>query len=78
MELYLEDFDLLAIIREVESTIKPLVAKNGNTLVVRHPPTLPAMRTDLTKLRQGLFNLLSNACKFTDNGLITFMVSVEP
>jgi signal transduction histidine kinase len=77
MELYLEDFDLLSIIRDVENTIKPLVDKNDNTLVVKYPTTLPAMRADLTKLRQGLFNLLSNACKFTEKGLITLTVSVD-
>jgi len=38
---------------------------------------MPAMHADLTKLRQGLFNLLSNACKFTENGLITFSVSID-
>ena len=77
MELYLETIDLLPVIRDIENTIKPLVDKNGNNLVVEHPPTLPAMRADLTKLRQGLFNLLSNACKFTENGLITLSTSIE-
>ena len=77
MELYLEDFDLLSVIRDVENTIKPLVDKNHNTLLVKLPPTMPAMHADLTKLRQGLFNLLSNACKFTENGLITFSVSID-
>jgi len=76
MELYLEDFDLMSVIRDVENTIKPLVDKNGNTLIVKLPPTMPAMHADLTKLRQGLFNLLSNACKFTENGLITFSVCI--
>ena len=77
MELCLEDFDPLSVIREVEGTIKPLVGKNGNTLMLEHPPALPAMRTDLTKLRQGLLNLLSNACKFTENGLITLSISLD-
>jgi signal transduction histidine kinase len=77
MELYLEDFDLLSVIRDVESTIKPLVEKNGNILLVDCPAALPAMRADLTKLRQGLFNLLSNAGKFTENGRITFAISTE-
>jgi signal transduction histidine kinase len=77
MELCLEDFCLLSALRDVESTIRPLIEKNGNTFLVEHPPQLPAMRTDLTKLRQGLYNLLSNAGKFTEKGQITLTVSTE-
>ena len=46
--------------------IQPLMAKNANTLVVDCAPDLGAMRSDQTKLRQSLFNLLSNAAKFTE------------
>jgi signal transduction histidine kinase/NO-binding membrane sensor protein with MHYT domain len=77
MELYLEDFDLSSVVRDVENTLRPLVEKNGNTLVVDCPATLPAMRADLTKLRQGLYNLLSNAGKFTENGRVTFAIAPE-
>jgi len=61
----------------VSGIIKPLVGKNGNTLMLEHPPALPGMCADLTKLRQGLLNLLSNACKFTENGLITLSISLD-
>ena len=47
------------------------MAKNANTLVVECAPDVGAMRTDQTKLRQNLFNLLSNAAKFTKQGRIT-------
>ncbi|MGZ8218997.1 sensor histidine kinase [Methylomagnum sp.] len=77
MELYLEDFDLLSALREVVNTIQPLVDRTGNTLIVEYPPHPPAMRTDLTKLRQGLYNLLGNAAKFTERGRIAFTVSAE-
>jgi signal transduction histidine kinase/NO-binding membrane sensor protein with MHYT domain len=77
MELHLEDIELARVLDEVASTIKPLVERNGNQLVVACPDELPSMRADLTKLRQGLFNLLSNAAKFTKNGRITFAVTEE-
>ena len=60
---------------DVAAVIQPLVAKNGNQLDVRCPDGLGAMRADLTKVRQALFNLLSNACKFTDRGTVSLAVS---
>jgi len=77
MDLFVESIDLAYVIQDIESTIRPLVDKNGNTLVVEKPTMLPLIRTDLTKLRQGLYNLVSNACKFTENGLITFAISID-
>jgi signal transduction histidine kinase/CheY-like chemotaxis protein len=77
MTLYLEQFDVARLVSEVEATVKPLVLKNGNRLVVECPPDLGTMRADLTKVRQVLFNLLSNACKFTENGVIRLSVKRE-
>jgi len=74
MALYLEDFDIPSMITEVASTVRPLVARNGNRLEVLCPPDLGPMRADLTKVRQTLFNLLSNACKFTERGVIRLEV----
>ncbi len=71
MELYVETFDVAAMIQEVVSTIRPLAQKNGNTLESRCSPDVGAMRADLTKVRQSLFNLISNAAKFTSQGRIT-------
>ncbi|PYJ82762.1 MAG: hybrid sensor histidine kinase/response regulator [Verrucomicrobia bacterium] len=75
MDLFLETIDVPAMIEEVVSTIKPLVQKNGNALKVECEENLGPMRADATKVRQGLFNLLSNACKFTDKGTITLQVA---
>ena len=75
IELYLETFDLSALVGEMESTIKPLAAKNGNALVVNADPELGTMHADLTKVRQSLLNLLSNACKFTKAGTVTLEVA---
>ncbi|MCS6861422.1 MAG: response regulator [Abditibacteriales bacterium] len=77
MELYLETFDIAPLIEDVVATIHPLVEKNGNTLRVSCPKDIGAMRADLTKVRQGLFNLLSNACKFTERGSIALDVTRE-
>ncbi|MDB5082315.1 MAG: luxQ 1 [Chloroflexi bacterium] len=71
MELYLEEFNLPTVLREVVSTAQPLVEKNHNFLQLAFPPEIGTMRADLTKVRQVLFNLLSNASKFTENGAIT-------
>ena len=70
MDLYLETFDLTTMLRDVETTVQPLVEKNANTLVVQCANNLNTMRTDLTKVRQALLNLLSNASKFTQQGTI--------
>jgi GAF domain-containing protein/anti-sigma regulatory factor (Ser/Thr protein kinase) len=75
MDLYLETFDLTTMLRDVETTVQPLVEKNANALVVQCADTLGSMRADLTKVRQALFNLLSNACKFTKQGTVTLAVT---
>ena len=71
MELYLESFDVSALISEVASTIRPMVKANGNELRISLSPDLGHMHADEIKVRQGLYNLLSNAVKFTTNGTIT-------
>jgi PAS domain S-box-containing protein len=71
MDLFLESFDVAGMIYDVASTLKPLVEKNTNQLQVHLATDLGTMHADLTKVRQSLFNLLSNASKFTQNGTIT-------
>jgi signal transduction histidine kinase/CheY-like chemotaxis protein len=75
MDLYLERFQVDSVVADVVSTIQPLVRKNGNTLEVHVDSNVGEMRADLTKVRQSLFNLLSNACKFTNQGRITLSVA---
>jgi signal transduction histidine kinase/CheY-like chemotaxis protein len=74
MDLYLERFDLHEMLDNVVNTVKPLIAKNGNELIVNTADDPGAARADLTKIRQSLFNLLSNAAKFTEHGKITLSV----
>jgi signal transduction histidine kinase/CheY-like chemotaxis protein len=74
MELRLETFDVSTLLDEVASTIASQVAKNDNSLEIVCDPAIGSMRADLGKVRQGLFNLASNAAKFTQNGQITIQV----
>jgi signal transduction histidine kinase/DNA-binding response OmpR family regulator len=70
MTLFLEDFDVVKLIHEVAATVQPLIEKNSNKLEIDCPADIGTMRADVTKLRQTLFNLLSNASKFTERGTI--------
>ncbi|MEX0677762.1 MAG: response regulator [Pirellulales bacterium] len=75
MTVFLEPVDIAQTAKDVAATIEPLVAKNANVFELVCPPDAGSMRTDLTKLRQTLFNLLSNACKFTENGKVTLQIT---
>lgn len=74
MDVYNELFDLTAIIKDVIATVAPLINNKENTLELVAKSTLGEVYSDLTKLRQILFNLLSNAAKFTDHGKIQLIV----
>jgi len=71
MGLHLETFDVPGMIDDIVTTLQPAIKKNGNTLRVHLADQVGMMRADITKVRQILFNLLSNACKFTDHGTIS-------
>jgi PAS domain S-box-containing protein len=75
MELYPETFDVKATIDEVTTTVQPLVDKNSNRLEISVSGDIGSMHSDLIKVRQMLFNLLSNACKFTENGTISLQAT---
>ncbi|PIG93069.1 response regulator [Gloeocapsopsis sp. IPPAS B-1203] len=75
MELYQETFEITTLVNEVINTIAPLAEKNHNALIVNCPECAGTMYADLTKVRQSLFNLLSNACKFTEKGKIVLTVN---
>ena len=71
MTLYLETFEVQTLLNEVAATVQPMINKNGNQLTLEVAPEIGSMRADVTKVRQALFNLLSNASKFTDKSSIT-------
>jgi PAS domain S-box-containing protein len=78
MELFLEDFDADATLAEVLTTIRPLAEKNGNVVELLSETDIGPMRGDVLKVRQILLNLLSNACKFTEDGRITLEACRSP
>jgi signal transduction histidine kinase/CheY-like chemotaxis protein len=73
--LYLEDFTVASVVEDVIATVKPLIAKNDNQLDLSLQEGLGDMCADVTKVRQCLLNLLSNAAKFTERGTITLRVN---
>jgi signal transduction histidine kinase/DNA-binding response OmpR family regulator len=74
MEAFAEDIDIDNLIDEVSGTAQPLMEKNSNTLSIERSGQIGRAHQDLTKLRQCLFNLLSNAAKFTHDGTITLHI----
>ena len=77
MDVYAEEIDVAALATEVAGTVGPLVQRRNNHLVLEVAGDVGHMRSDVVKLRQCLLNLLSNACKFTQGGRITFAVTRE-
>ncbi|MEG4494373.1 MASE1 domain-containing protein [Microcoleus sp. D3_18_C4] len=74
-DLHVETFTISTLVEEVVATIKPTADKNSNIVEIQCPEDIGSMQTDLTKLRQSLLNILSNAAKFTCSGAITFAVT---
>ncbi len=77
MALHLETFDVAPMIEEMLTTLQPAAERNANRLELRMAGEVGAMYADVTKVRQILFNLLSNACKFTEGGSVTLDVERE-
>ncbi len=78
MEVFAETFDVAEMAGTVATTVQALVEKKGNTLTLDLAPDLGAMHSDVTKVRQILLNLLSNAAKFTEGGSITLSAERRP
>ncbi len=77
MDLYLETFSVRDLVQDVVNTIEPLMATNANTFEWDLDPDAGYMHADVTKVRQTLFNLLSNAAKFTDHGTVRLRATRE-
>ena len=70
LEVYMENVALSELLEEVRTIIAPLARRNGNRLEIACRPDVGELQTDRTKLKQSIINLLSNASKFTSNGVI--------
>jgi len=77
MDVFVEPVDIPALIEEVLSIVKPLADKSGNAIEVICPADIGSFRSDQTKVKQSLLNLMSNANKFTDKGKLTLTVGRE-
>jgi signal transduction histidine kinase/DNA-binding response OmpR family regulator/HAMP domain-containing protein len=75
MTVFIEPVSVGTVVAEVSSIIEPLATANGNTFVVDCPADIGIIDSDITKLKQSLLNLLSNASKFTKNGSVTLSVA---
>jgi signal transduction histidine kinase/HAMP domain-containing protein len=78
LELDLEEIGIASVIREVAATAETLAAKNGNRLLVDCPEDMGSIQSDSTRLRQVILNLLSNACKFTEQGEVRLEARRQP
>ncbi|MEK7990350.1 MAG: response regulator [Thiotrichaceae bacterium] len=77
MNLFSESFDTVELAQDILSTIHPLIEQKNNKLEVEYPDKALSLFLDQAKVRQIILNLLSNAGKFTENGIIKLTISVE-
>jgi PAS domain S-box-containing protein len=75
MEVYLEPVSIPALVEDLRTMATPLASTNDNRLEIHVESGIEAFQTDLTKLKQSLLNLLSNACKFTKGGRVELAVA---
>lgn len=71
MDLYYESAEVAGLLKGVAGIVEPLAAKNKNRFELKIPADIGVIRADVTKVRQTLLNLLSNAFKFTHEGTVT-------
>ena len=77
MDMFIEPIDIQAVVKEAVSIVKPLADKNENVIEVICPADIGSFRSDQTKVKQSLLNLMSNANKFTSKGKVILTAARE-
>lgn len=77
LELFYETFPIAQVVRETTTTLRGLAEKKGLNIQLNLPPDLGLITADQIRFKQVLYNLLSNALKFTDAGEITVSAMLE-
>lgn len=75
IELFIEEFEVKDMLKDVGDTIQPLIENNNNKLLIEQDKDIGSIHADMTKLRQNLFNLLSNAAKFSKDSDVKVTVN---
>ena len=76
IEIYLEAFNFSDLIQDIINTSETLATKNNNRLTVNFEDELQVIKSDQTRIKQIIYNLVSNACKFTENGTVTLNIKL--
>ncbi|MBL6848491.1 MAG: response regulator, partial [Alphaproteobacteria bacterium] len=74
VELFNETFELKQVLDDVVKTSSTLASKNENELVLEYNADIDFVTADQTRLKQVVLNLISNACKFTEKGIVTVSI----
>lgn len=77
MDVFVEKISIKQLTSELDVIMRPLLEKNGNTFIIDMKDEVENIQTDLMKLKQCLINLLSNANKFTKQGMIHLIIKPE-
>ena len=77
MNVYIEDIDADKFLHEIKASTENLIHKNNNTLTLTIEQNIDTIKSDQTKLRQILLNILSNSAKFTQDGEIKINVASD-
>jgi len=76
IEIYLEAFNFSDLIQDIINTSETLATKNNNRLTVHFEDEVNVIKSDQTRIKQIIYNLVSNACKFTENGTVTLKINL--
>ncbi len=76
IDLVADAIDVPAMVGDIVTMAQPLAAKNENALEKELGDGVGSIRGDAMRVRQIVFNLLSNACKFTEKGKVSLAVSL--